>query len=983
MASGTMIFRRATPDLGRLFEADAGSVAGLDDAALWERFALGRDEAAFEALVVRHGPMVLATARGIVGDHHAAEDVAQATFVALARRGGAIRRSETLGPWLHRVAARAALRQRAATRRRLDRERAAGARGVEPAPAVHAELDRLPAAYRLPIVLCDLEGWTRASAAAHLGWTEGAVRGRLDRGRARLRARLARRGLAPAISATVPVLLWGGEASAAALAALAPAGLAPRLIAAVVRAAVVAAADPSSWARRLAAGVAVLATDLGSIRSGLIALGCAGSIGLIAAGGWAWWGGPSGGDPGAASEPMPPIGRPLAAPGRATPPPDQAPAEVPTVALAGPERPEDLVDVRGQVVDPLGAPVPGATVRVAPYVEMLPRPAATTVAADAAGRFALRVPRRLLVAHPYASGVLVASSPRFGLAWLALGQQAIPDPAQVRLALVPDPAPIEGRIVGPDGRPVAGATVAVDQLYAPRTPDLTAWADRVRRSGTRGAWEGAKWGQLVGLGPIPEATAQTDADGRFRLTGLGAERVADLIVAAPGCATVAVAATTQDRGAIVSADRGEGFPALTFHPAHCDLTLAAGRVVEGIVRDADTGAPIADLPLEGQFPEAGANNVPIPGIAATTDAAGHYRLAGFPIRDYYRIYIRPGRGQPYLRGNYSTRIVADPRPDLPVVADLSLRRGVLIRGRVVDASTGEPLVNASVTTYALKGNDQLDRYPGVTTDALAYARTDTAGRYEIAALPGRGLLTVLGLYGIGVPKDYAGVDGFNPRTRNFETTGGRISNLDFADAVATLRPEPGSSPTVDLTVDRGRTVAGTLVDPEGQPLVGTTSFGVGDTFRRSAPNPTDRFEARQVDPKHPRRAFFYHEGRQFVGSVVLRGDEAGPVVVRLEPWGSVAGRLVGKDGKPLTNCAVMSGFGADRVDLSRGRCLNEHVEVDADGRFRLEGLVPSLSHNAAWAWGIAGGGLFLQDLRVGPGEARDLGDVLADLTDGK
>lgn len=142
--------------------------ASTPDAELLGRFVSGRDEAAFAALVDRHGPMVLGTARRVVGDEHAAEDVLQATFVMLARRAQHFRHPAALPAWLHRTAcnlARSAVR--AGKRRQQAEARAAGRSVVDPLADVSArellaildeELRRLPEAFRLPLVLCCLEG---------------------------------------------------------------------------------------------------------------------------------------------------------------------------------------------------------------------------------------------------------------------------------------------------------------------------------------------------------------------------------------------------------------------------------------------------------------------------------------------------------------------------------------------------------------------------------------------------------------------------------------------------------------------------------------------------------------------------------------------------------------------------------------------------------------------------------------------------------
>jgi RNA polymerase sigma factor (sigma-70 family) len=179
----------------------AGPPEGPTDRQLLDRFAAGRDEGAFAALVGRHGPMVLRVCRRVLGDAHDAEDAFQATFLVLARSAGAVRRSEALASWLHGVARRTAL---AARRRRAHEQRGTAAPPGDPAwqaawREVQAVLDdevgRLPAKYRAPFVLCFLEGKSRPEAARELGWKEGTVSSRLARARDRLRLRLARRGV--------------------------------------------------------------------------------------------------------------------------------------------------------------------------------------------------------------------------------------------------------------------------------------------------------------------------------------------------------------------------------------------------------------------------------------------------------------------------------------------------------------------------------------------------------------------------------------------------------------------------------------------------------------------------------------------------------------------------------------------------------------------------------------------------------------------
>jgi RNA polymerase sigma factor (sigma-70 family) len=198
------------------------------DGDLLRRFATEYDEAAFARLVERHGPLVLGVCRRVLRDAEDSDDAFQATFFVLARKAASVRRSESLAGWLYRVAYRIALQARAERLRRHLRERQGHhmRRPDQPAatwddlrPVLDEELHALPDKYRLPVVLCYLEGRTLAQAAADLGWPRGTVAGRLARARDLLRQRLTRRGVALS-AGLLAALLAEGAAPAAVPAAL-------------------------------------------------------------------------------------------------------------------------------------------------------------------------------------------------------------------------------------------------------------------------------------------------------------------------------------------------------------------------------------------------------------------------------------------------------------------------------------------------------------------------------------------------------------------------------------------------------------------------------------------------------------------------------------------------------------------------------------------------------------------------------------------
>ncbi len=193
-----------------------GTLGGLTDEQLLTRFESRPDvgaEGAFAALVERHGPMVLRVCQGVLRDDHEAMDAFQTTFLVLVRKASTLRVHDSLGPWLHRVACRAAVRAKvqSARRRALLRRTAEANAGHshgedrnQHVAALHEELNRLPDRYRVPIVLCDLEGRNCEEVAEQLGRPVGTVKSWLARGRRLLRDRLTRRGFTGILSIFSP-----------------------------------------------------------------------------------------------------------------------------------------------------------------------------------------------------------------------------------------------------------------------------------------------------------------------------------------------------------------------------------------------------------------------------------------------------------------------------------------------------------------------------------------------------------------------------------------------------------------------------------------------------------------------------------------------------------------------------------------------------------------------------------------------------------
>jgi RNA polymerase sigma factor (sigma-70 family) len=439
MREATDTYRGNREGLGEPLQTlfGVGTLAGLTNGQLLERFAEERGEvaeAAFSALVERHGPMVLGVCRAVLGDRHDAEDAFQATFLVLALRAGSIRRGDAVASWLYSAARRVALRARRQAARHRERERrradqAGAAEPVSPPPAdpwpeLYEELDRLPEPFRAVVVLCDLEGHSYEQAAGMLHCPVGTVQSRLARGRQRLRKRLESRGLSSAV-----VLVGTG---AGLTARSATAAVSSHLATAIAKKAVSIAAGQSiagvvpnavaglvgTEIRRLlmTRALTVLTTLL---MAGLVA---AAGIGLVIAG--------QGDD----AKPNPTA---------ATKKKETGPIHVRVVDVQGKGVPEISVELVGPDLDPPRAFRTDADGRVA-------------IARDAIGDHDLLVARRDRESLAWAQ-VLNSNSNR------PAGTQVDP----VVMKLLPLNHRVEGSVVDREGKPVGGVDISEDVLSHP------------------------------------------------------------------------------------------------------------------------------------------------------------------------------------------------------------------------------------------------------------------------------------------------------------------------------------------------------------------------------------------------------------------------------------------------------------------------------------------------------------------------------------
>jgi RNA polymerase sigma factor (sigma-70 family) len=897
----------ATAQLGTLLRhvqtlASGGRARQWTDRQLLDDFAARHSEAAFTALVSRHGPMVLRVCRRVLNHEQDAEDAFQATFLVLARNTAAIRRREALADWLHGVAYRTAMKAKRGAARRRNHEARAGA--VAPRPAsptwddVQAVLDeevqRLPSCYRQAFVLCVLEGKGGAEAAAELGCKEGTVKSRVNRARHLLRRRLSRGGIQlSALLAAVSVSESAGRAALPAALARSTVGFG-LLVAAGGPAAVI----PSHVAA-LAAGVTrAMSLTRAKIAAILIAAGL-----LIAGAGVLARQSPTAGEP--------PPGNQKSEPGTRESVPAAADEEA------------DAVEVRGRVVDPDGKPLAGAALSVwVRGAKGESRRARETTGAD--GRFRVTV-RGADLRGP---ATLVATAESYGLDWSEL-PYPLPKGHEVALRLPRDDVLVSGRLVNLEGHGIAGATVRVRRVE--KRADGGDLADFVatKRRWARGDYVNGPDTTALAAAALPVAAVTTDADGRFRLTGFGRERVLHLTIEGKTIEPIYVEALTRTGvpEGLFSGNENE-----TVYGATFERVIPPGKSVVGTVREKGTGKPLAGI------------TVSCGRCAARTDAEGRYRIDGPRKRNEYSV---TAYAVPYFDVTKSN--VADTPGFEPVKVDFELERGLAIRGHVLDKATGKP-VAATITYLAFADNPHLKTVSGLGPGGSV--RDD--GSFAFTGLPGPGVLAVL-----ADEDDYVKL----APAADWKLVPGVNWVPGVAHAFVRINPseKDAESATFEIRLEPAAKVRAEVAGPDDKPLSGYYAAGLTGSARNNVswmvPHGSPTFTVRGFDGRRPRTVVVYSAEKKLGKALVVRGDEAEPQRVRLEPLSGVTGRVLDAAGRPLAGLHVRADLSRTPEDLDRlpvqffitrgtwAAKLEGKATTDADGKFRLDGLMPGLKYN--------------------------------------
>jgi RNA polymerase sigma factor (sigma-70 family) len=952
------------------------------DYQLLEAFTARRDEAAFAALVGRHGPMVLRTCRRVLGHEQDAEDAFQATFLVLACNSAAIRQRYPLAGWLHGVAHRTAMKVKRSAARRRKHETEAAAR-IAPASVNHStnraasptwddvqaildeEIERLPDPYRTAFVLCVLEGRSWLEAAAEIGVKGRTVLSRVCRARQKLQRRLTSRGIKLA-SLLAALSIAEGATSATVPRALTENAIRYGLLVAAGKTA--ARVIPNHIAA-LAAGAtgAMLVTKTKISVVILLAIGIISTAcGLVYS---------------SASNDEPKGTR------------QQAQDQRPNRKQQAAKENKETITCSGRVLDPDDKPVCGAKLVFLENIEeTLPNKVWATSGPD--GHFQFTVSRLQMANRRWGmseeSGHIMAAAPEYGFAVARLRK---PDAAaDLTLRLVKDDVPIRGRVLNLEGKPIAAVRVSINHmepynqapLYASMKGDLTAWLAALKAKKTD-AWELERtyFTELYCRAPdLFFPPVKTDSDGRFEMRGIGRERLVHLRLEGPTIATQLVSVMTRqsEKVRVPLSAHNPGGESITYYGAAFEVLTQPTKPVVGIVRDKETGKPLVGVTITPNkiANPYGVSNYNAELIRTTTDKDGRYRLVGLPKGEDNQL-LATTNDLPYIPVSKKVENTAGLET---VTVDFDLKRGIWVSGRVTEKGTGKPL-SGGVGYYCFRDNPHSKDLPQGFAANSTGGRNREDGSFRIVALPGRGLIAVqvahnsryvpgVGAASIKGPRVNFGLECFD--TVPFPL---QIGNMN---TIAEINPKPGEeSITCNLVVVPavpGQSLTGALLGPDGKSLCDVESAG--------AQVEGGHFTVENLEPNQQRLILFRHEDKKLAGFLIVKGDDKGPLKVRLEQWGTLIGKVVTTEGDSLAGigsveCVVSTIKHRGSVPHLDTKCL-----LGKGGQFRIEGLTPGLTYELrvgkqGYAVDIVSGKS--QDLTVKAGQTVDLGVVRVKVKD--
>lgn len=547
--------------------------------------------------------------------------------------------------------------------------------------------------------------------------------------------------------------------------------------------------------------------------------------------------------------------------------------------------------------------------------------------------------------------------------------------------------PITGRILDLEGRPVAGVKVRVSEIMRPKGGDLSPWLEAIRLG--EPLWVAYKHVEKEkDETKVPKGFVETGKDGRFRLGDITAECWVRVTIEGPTIAFATLEVVTRK----MEPFKANGFtntfgPGVqTIHGADFTYTAAPGRAIEGVVLDAKTQKPMADVGV-WSYGFAGSTFVGIKSLKTRTDSAGRFKIEGMPKGRGNKLFIVPNDDQPYFMQEVA---VSDTAGLGPVAVEVVLHRGIFIEGKVTEKGTGKPVAGAFMHYFPFLDNPFAQQTPefrrGGYTDGAGHQdryKSKADGSYRLVGLPGRAIVGAVDYSG----KPYrrgAGSESIKGMNKNghFPTWNNPVPpGRYFPTSMKEITPDAKAEVVhLDIEMDPGAKVGLRVVDPQGKPVEGVSAIGRADRGSQDRePQSASTFDVESLGPGEDRTVVIQHEARK-LGRVihVKPGDDAKErVVVKLEPAATITGRVVDADGQPVPGALVGTqpqpggDFSPRLPEIVSGK----------DGRFTFANLPVGCQYGLFARSGasyVDTKFAFKRDINVRPGETTDIGDLKFD-----
>ncbi len=568
----------------------------------------------------------------------------------------------------------------------------------------------------------------------------------------------------------------------------------------------------------------------------------------------------------------------------------------------------------------------------------------------------------------FAHASLVASAEGFGLDWIRLSELK-DDSASLRL--VKDDVPITGQVLDLEGKPVVGATVRAQSIRSNDNHDLSKYLSLVKA----GNGSNYRFDDYLFSPPLP--VQKTDASGNFRLVGAGSSRRVDLNISGRAIEHADIHVVTKRMPTSSGSENALRSDDYLVHGANFKYLARPSRVISGVVLDSTTRQPLADVHVNLMF---GAS-------PAVTDANGRFELLGAAKQKQYQLAAFPTDDR-HLVGS---KRVLDTAGFDPLEVEITVPRGVTVRGKVTEAGTGRP-VAATVSYYPIYPNENITKGDGLSeTNALgewASAETDAEGNYAIAAFAGPGFLAFKAhdtskyqAANVDAAAFFKGKIAYGGQMASSSSRRSVLFVASGAQGTAAMLQSNFQGVELlmidleqgDLTRDVQLTAAdaihGRVIDSDGKPVNDVRAYGLSSLRGRHTDIVGSRFTVDSLGDGEERRVVFHHQERQLVAAINVTTSSKQPLQVQLRPWGEVTGRFLDEEGEPIANQQIYS-TPNDREREQGGRLYQSHT-TDSDGRFHITGLVPGQVYRLRCR------DTFKPNVRVviKPGERRDLGDL--------